>query len=70
MIVLFGMKLETSPKDKADCLASLIDELLSLRQRFRGNKQWNEADAIRKILEREGVMVEDTEEGPRWRLKS
>jgi peptidase E len=70
LIVLFGMKLESSPKDKADCLAPVIGELLSLRQRFRGNKQWKEADAIRESLERAGVMVEDTEEGPRWRLKS
>ena len=70
LIVLFGMKLETSPKDKGDCLAPVIDELLSLRQRFRDNKQWHEADAIRESLERGGVMVEDTEEGPRWRLRS
>jgi hypothetical protein len=70
LIVLFGMKLETSPKDKADCLAPVIDELLGLRQRFRGNKQWEEADAIRESLERADVMIEDTEEGPRWRIKS
>jgi peptidase E len=70
LIVLFGMKLETSPKDKADCLAPLISELLSLRQRFRNNKQWKEADAIRDSLELADVIIEDTEEGPRWRLKS
>ena len=70
LIVLFGMKLETSPQDKADCLAPVIGELLSLRQRFRGNKQWEEADAIRESLERGDIIVEDTEEGSRWRLKS
>jgi len=70
LIVLFGMKLETSPKDKVECLAPVIGELLSLRQRFRENKQWEEADAVRESLERAEVMVEDTEEGPRWRLKS
>ena len=70
LIVLFGMKLESSPKDRADCLAPVIDELLSVRQRFRGNKQWEEADAIRESLERGDVIIEDTEEGPRWRLRS
>jgi cyanophycinase-like exopeptidase len=70
LIVLFGIKLETSPKDKAQCLAGVIEELLSLRQRFRENKKWEEADAIRESLERGEVIIEDTEEGSRWRLKS
>jgi peptidase E len=70
LIVLFGMELETSPKDKAECLAPVMGELLNLRQRFRDNKQWEEADAIRDSLERGDVIIEDTEEGPRWRLKS
>jgi cysteinyl-tRNA synthetase len=70
LIVLFGMELETSPKDRAECLAPVMGELLSLRQRFRDNKQWEEADAIRESLERGDVIIEDTEEGPRWRLRS
>jgi peptidase E len=70
LIVLFGIKLETSPKDKAQCLAGVIEQLLSLRQRFRENKKWEEADAIRASLERGDVIIEDTEEGSRWRLKS
>ena len=70
LIVLFGIKLETLPKDRAECLAPVMGELLSLRQRFRENKKWKEADAIRESLERGDVIIEDTEEGPRWRLKS
>ena len=69
-IVLFGMKLETSPKDKTECLAPVIGEFLSLRQRFRDNKKWEEADAIRDSLERGDILIEDTPEGSRWRLKS
>ena len=64
------MKLESSPKDKTECLAPVIEELLSLRQRFRENKKWEEADAIRESLERGDVLIEDTPEGSRWRLKS
>jgi peptidase E len=70
LIVLFGMKLESSPKDETECLAPVIEELLSLRQRFRENKKWEEADAIRESLERGDVVIEDTQEGSRWRLKS
>ena len=70
LIVLFGMKLESSPKDKIECLAPVIEELLSLRQRFRENKKWEEADAIRESLERGDILIEDTPEGSRWRLRS
>ncbi|MCG6980264.1 MAG: Type 1 glutamine amidotransferase-like domain-containing protein [Deltaproteobacteria bacterium] len=70
LIVLFGMKLESSPKNKTECLAPVIEELVSLRQRFRENKKWEEADAIRESLERGDVLIEDTPEGSRWRLKS
>jgi peptidase E len=70
LIVLFGMKLESSPKDKTECLAPVIEELLMLRQRFRENKKWEEADAIRESLERGDVLIEDTPEGSRWRLRS
>ena len=70
LIVLFGMELESSPRDKTDLFAPLIEELLNLRERFREKKQWQEADAVRDSLERADILVDDTEEGPRWRLKS
>jgi cyanophycinase-like exopeptidase len=70
LIVLLGMRLEASPKDRADCLAPLIEDLLKMREKFRQDQQWQEADAIRHSLERAGVMVEDAEDGSRWRLKS
>jgi hypothetical protein len=70
LIVLFGMKLESSPKDKTECLSPVIEELLNLRQRFRENTKWEEADAIRESLERGDVLIEDTPEGSRWRLRS
>ena len=70
LIVLFGMELESSPKDKTALFAPLIGELLDLRERFRQNKQWQEADAIRNSLERAEIIVEDAEGGSRWRLKS
>lgn len=70
LIVLFGMELESSPKDKTGLFAPLIGELLNLRERFRQNEQWQEADAVRDSLQRADILVEDTEEGPRWRFRS
>jgi peptidase E len=70
LIVLLGMRLEASPKDKADCLAPLVEDLLKLREKFRESQQWQEADAIRNSLERADILVEDAEDGSRWRIKS
>jgi hypothetical protein len=70
LLVLFGMALESSPRDKNALFTPLIGELLDLRERFRENKQWQEADAVRDCLQRADIVVEDTEDGARWRLKS
>jgi peptidase E len=70
LIVLLGMRLEASPKDRADCLAPLVEDLIKLREKFRQNQQWQEADAVRDSLQRADILVEDTEEGARWRLES
>jgi peptidase E len=70
LIVLLGMRLAASPKDRTNCLAPLVEDLLKLREKFRQNQQWQEADAIRNSLERAEIIVEDTEEGSSWRLKS
>jgi peptidase E len=70
LIVVLGMRLESLPKDRGECLAQLVEELLELREKFRSEKQWKEADLLRESLDRAGISVEDTEEGPRWELKS
>jgi len=69
LIVSLGTRLEVSPKERQECLAPLVQELLDLRETFRGEKQWQAADAIRESLKRANIIVEDTEEGPKWRLQ-
>jgi hypothetical protein len=69
MIVLLGVKLESSPQDKAACMDPLVTEMLELRERFRQGRKWQEADAIRESLQRVRLIVEDTKEGPRWHLE-
>jgi peptidase E len=69
MIVSLGVKLESAPKSRSECLTPLIDEMLGLREKFRKEKQYEAGDAIRQILERVDVIVEDGREGSRWRLR-
>ena len=69
LIVSLGVKLESSPRSKAECLAPLVEELLELRRNFKRKKQYQEADAVRESLHRADVIVEDTKDGSRWRLK-
>jgi cysteinyl-tRNA synthetase len=46
-----------------------IDGLLARRQEARARRDFAEADRIRDELVAEGVVIEDTPEGPRWRRK-
>jgi peptidase E len=70
LIVLTGNALASSPGNQAECLAPLVKALLELRQTFRANDQWTEADAIRNILQAVNITVEDAKNGSRWRLES
>jgi hypothetical protein len=66
LIVLLGNQLAAAPRNEAECLQPLVDALIELRQRFRAGRQWDEADALRDLLHRVGITVEDTGEGSRW----
>lgn len=44
-----------------------IDALVSQRERFRAERDFPEADRIRKQLEKAGVVIEDSLDGSRWR---
>jgi peptidase E len=67
-VVSLGIKLESTPEDAAQCLAPLVEEMLEVREHFRKQGQWDEADAIREGLRRSKILVEDTPKGPRWRF--
>jgi cysteinyl-tRNA synthetase len=53
-----------------DNLRSTVDDLVSLaleqRTAARARKDWAAADAIREQLNKAGIVVEDTPNGPRW----
>ncbi|NOY43925.1 MAG: type 1 glutamine amidotransferase-like domain-containing protein [Deltaproteobacteria bacterium] len=66
-VVSLGAELATRPASREACLAPLVEDLVRVRERFRREGRWAEADALREALGRAGVTVEDTPEGPRWR---
>ncbi len=68
LIVLLGSALAAAPDSKEACLKPLMAELLALRARFREARQWAEADTLRDALQRAGIVIEDTDEGTRWRF--
>lgn len=46
-----------------------IDFKIIARKNFKEQKQYKEADDIRKDLEAKGVILEDTKDGTKWRRK-
>lgn len=70
---LLGL-LETDPDawfidadDSGSLEAAEIDQLVSERERVRAERNFAEADRIREQLEKAGVLIEDSSDGPRWR---
>ncbi|WP_128896455.1 cysteine--tRNA ligase [Longirhabdus pacifica] len=46
-----------------------VEQLLQDRIDARKAKQWDKADAIRQQLEEQGILLEDTPQGTRWKRK-
>ena len=67
-IVLLGAQLGPSPQDFQAFVAPLVERMLQLRAQFREKEKWSEADSIRNILQQANILVEDTENGFRWRI--
>ncbi len=69
MIVQLGLRLDELPKDIPSVLAPLMGILMEVREKLRSARLWEPADLIREKLLQEGIVVEDTADGPRWHLK-
>jgi len=68
MIVLSGTGVEQAAKIIPRKFNDLVNELVERREQYRRERKWPEADQIRSILNKAGVVLEDTEGGPRWHL--
>jgi cysteinyl-tRNA synthetase len=63
LVEIFGLKLE----GKDEGLPATVEALIRKRDEARINKDYKEADHIRKKLADMGVVLEDTKEGTVWR---
>jgi cysteinyl-tRNA synthetase len=74
MLVVLGLDpVSQWPSSGSDDVTGTIDALVRLaltaRADARTRKDFAAADAVRDQLDAAGVLVEDTAEGPRWRLR-
>ena len=57
------------PAKVASDLAAWVEGKLAERVAARGARDFARADALRKEVEARGVEVEDTPQGPKWRVR-
>jgi cysteinyl-tRNA synthetase len=64
----FYQNLEKKLKDKdtGALTGELVELLIEYRKRFKGEKNWVMADAIRDDLKKIGIILQDTPEGTKW----
>lgn len=68
LIVRLGTVIENSPTGRRECLAPLVETLLRLREFYRRERRWSDADSLRECLRDAGIEVEDTPQRARWKL--
>lgn len=71
---LGGEVLGIVPDDLVDevsgeLLDGLVEIILDIREQYRREQNWEEADALRERLARLGIVVDDRPEGPIWRVE-
>lgn len=71
---LGGQVLGIIPDDLGEGVAEgvidgLMDIVLSMRQQYRDEHQWDASDALRDRLAEYGILVEDRPDGATWRFE-
>jgi cysteinyl-tRNA synthetase len=64
-----GLDLAPRPGGEPAARVAEIESLVAQRDRARQSRDWARADALRQALEVQGVVVEDTPAGSKWRLR-
>ena len=66
---VLGIKTERRKPETDKLLENLMDLIIDLRRQMRERKDWKTADEIRTELRALGLVLEDTPEGTRWKIK-
>lgn len=64
ILSIFGIE---DLQDANELLDEEIDQLIQEREEARANKDFERADAIRDELKKQGILLEDTNQGIRWK---
>ena len=56
-----------TPEDAEDDLSAKVEALIEERNQARKEKNWARADEIRDQLKAEGIILEDTPQGVKWK---
>ncbi|HNW29447.1 MAG TPA: cysteine--tRNA ligase [Spirochaetota bacterium] len=57
-------------QSKTDIDASWVESMIAERIQSKKDKNFKRADEIRAVLTEKGIILEDTKEGTRWKIKS
>ncbi len=60
---------DTGSERMRDIIQSLVKVALDQRASARARKDYATADALREGLEKAGIAIEDTRDGPRWEIR-
>jgi cysteinyl-tRNA synthetase len=60
---------DTQSERMREIVGALVEVALDQRQSARARKDYATADALREGLEKAGIAVEDTRDGPRWEIR-
>jgi len=69
VIYELGQFFQIIPEIKKEKLPGGIKKLIDEREEARKRKDWKKADEIREKLKEMGIVLEDTPEGVRWKIK-
>jgi cysteinyl-tRNA synthetase len=67
LIKELGGPLGILQKSRKESIEKEIEKLIEQRQQARKNKDWTLSDRIRDELKAQGIMLEDTPQGVRWK---
>jgi len=59
----------TDTTDKNRNPEEIIENMIELRKELRADKQFQQADMIRKKLDEAGIALDDTPQGTVWKIK-